>query len=587
MRIFGLPHQPDTYIEVEMGREWKIPDNSFAMESSCNKMLNDSNMAQRLAHSSVSQAIVNGINGAGGSDEKSSNKILENGDKINGEINGSMADDSAQINPNLKSTVAEKKSSSVKVKNNGITVKGAVHRVVLRGEVAFVDGQVLIKPGFGKDVREMQNKGTAPPPAFLPAAPVIPQQQPVVDVAPMPLGWVIGTEPSGADIPRQGKDTLFRTDQGANRSVAVPSSSQMDMRDNRPQLPAPVSNQVQQQRCTSPIQPSPIVPYQPVSLGVSALTVPSASQPSALAGRHILSVDSFTKEQMNEVLNLASTMRVNVIRDRPLDHILKGKLMASIFYEASTRTSCSFAAAMLRLGGQVIHVDSISSSVTKGESLEDTVAVMAGYTDVVVLRHPEPGAVSRAASRCRKPVISGGDGVGEHPTQALLDAFAIREEIGTINGLTLALVGDLKHGRTVHSLARLLTLYNVRLLYVNPPGLGMPENIKEYVSSKGIPQEEYRSLEEVIPETDVIYMTRIQKERFQSVEEYEKACGVLILTPHLMRFAKQRCVVLHPLPRLNEISPELDSDPRAAYFRQAEGGLYVRMALLALVLGRC
>ncbi|PNF18284.1 hypothetical protein B7P43_G16319 [Cryptotermes secundus] len=306
-----------------------------------------------------------------------------------------------------------------------------------------------------------------------------------------------------------------------------------------------------------------------------------------LTGQHILTVDMFSKDQLNDIFNLAQTLRISVQKERPLDHILKGKVMASVFYEVSTRTSCSFSAAMQRLGGRVIIMDEASSSVKKGETLEDSIAVMAGYADVVVLRHPEPGAVSRAANYCRKPLINAGDGIGEHPTQALLDVFTIREEIGTVNGLTITMVGDLKHGRTVHSLARLLTLYNVQIRYVSPQGLSMPSHIVQFVGSKGISQEKFDSLEEALPETDVLYMTRIQRERFSSQEEYESVCGLFVMTPQLMTWAKRRMVVMHPLPRVSEISPELDSDPRAAYFRQAECGMYVRMALLAMVLGKC
>lgn len=183
-------------------------------------------------------------------------------------------------------------------------------------------------------------------------------------------------------------------------------------------------------------------------------------------------------------------------------------------------------------------------------------------------------------------MINAGDGVGEHPTQALLDVFTIREEIGTVNGLTITMVGDLKHGRTVHSLARLLTLYDVQLKYVSPSGLGMPIEVQNFVAQKGIRQEEAESLEAVLPDTDVLYMTRIQKERFKNEEEYNEACGKFIITPQVMTFAKRKMVVLHPLPRNFEISTEFDTDPRAAYFRQAECGMYVRMALLAMVLGR-
>ncbi|CAB3242086.1 unnamed protein product [Arctia plantaginis] len=207
------------------------------------------------------------------------------------------------------------------------------------------------------------------------------------------------------------------------------------------------------------------------------------------------------------------------------------------------------------------------------------------YADVVVLRHPEPGAVARVARVSRKPIINAGDGIGEHPTQALLDVFTIREEIGTVNGLTITMVGDLKNGRTVHSLARLLTLYQVQLQYVSPPGLGMPKHITDYIASKGITQRVYERLEDVLGESHVLYMTRIQRERFQSQEEYEKTRGLLVVSPQLMTRARRRMIVMHPLPRVDEISPDFDSDPRAAYFRQAEYGMYVRMALLSMVAG--
>jgi len=258
-----------------------------------------------------------------------------------------------------------------------------------------------------------------------------------------------------------------------------------------------------------------------------------------------------------------------------------------MFYEASTRTSCSFSAAMQRLGGSVIYSDQHSSSLSKGESLSDTVNMMAGYADVLVIRHPERGAIQQAVTNSQTPVISAGEGTGEHPTQALLDVFTIREEIGTVNGLTITIVGDLKHGRTVHSLARILTLYKIReFRYVSMESLGMPKDVMDYVESMGIKQEVYESLESALPDTDVLYMTRIQRERFSSQEEYERLSGQFVITPKLMTKAKKKMVVMHPLPRVFEISTSVDSDPRAAYFRQAEYGMYVRMALLALVLGR-
>ncbi|XP_056408727.1 CAD protein-like [Hyla sarda] len=304
-----------------------------------------------------------------------------------------------------------------------------------------------------------------------------------------------------------------------------------------------------------------------------------------LIGQHILSVRQFSKDQMSHLFNVAHTLRMLVQKERSLD-ILKGKVMASMFFEASTRTSSSFAAAMHRLGGSVLTFSETTSSSQKGESLSDSVQTMSGYSDVLVVRHPEPGAVELAAKLCRKPVINAGDGVGEHPTQALLDIFTIREELGTVNGMTITMVGDLKHGRTVHSLACLLTQYRVNLRYVTPRSLRMPSKIIHFVASKGIKQEEFDSIEEALPDTDVLYMTRIQKERFECKEDYDNCFGQFILTPHIMTRAKKKMVVMHPLPRVNEISLEVDSDPRAAYFRQVENGMYVRMALLATVLGK-
>ncbi|EFA10197.1 multifunctional protein r [Tribolium castaneum] len=421
----------------------------------------------------------------------------------------------------------------------GRKVKGAVHRVVLRGEVAFVDGQILVQPGFGQNVRTWDKK--------------------TFDEVIAPPTVTTGEYNDGQT------NEIFKKLLSGGGKVHFSATNELHV-DSR----------------LGVTSPTPVGPR---------IRTGSFSQMEqmhhSLANKHILSVDMFTKDQLNDIFNLAQTFRVNVSKERAVDHILKGKVMASIFYEVSTRTSCSFAAAMQRLGGGVIYMDETSSSVKKGETLEDSVAVMAGYADVVVLRHPTPGSVMRASHHCRKPLINAGDGVGEHPSQALLDIFTIREEIGTVNGLTITLVGDLKNGRTVHSLARLLTLYNVQLRYVSPPSLKMPSHITSFVASKGIPQNEHSTLEEVLPDTDVLYMTRIQRERFSSQEEYDKACGHFIVTPQLMTRAKRKMVVLHPLPRVFEISPEFDTDPRAAYFRQAECGMYVRMALLAMVLGKC
>jgi aspartate carbamoyltransferase len=275
-----------------------------------------------------------------------------------------------------------------------------------------------------------------------------------------------------------------------------------------------------------------------------------------------------------------------------VDHIgtfdlLKGKILANLFYEPSTRTSSSFTAAMERLGGSVIPINEVKySSVSKGESLTDTVRTLECYTDVIVLRHPEVGSAAIAAKAARKPVINAGDGIGEHPTQALLDAFTIKEEIGHLDGLTVTLLGDLKHGRTVHSLARLLSLYKVKLNYVAPDLLRMPADLVEELKVRGVEQTEYTALDQPLPQTDVLYVTRVQKERFTDEAVYESVKGAYVINPQVMKTAKDRMIVMHPLPRVGEISPEFDDDPRAAYFRQMEYGLYVRMALLAMVLGK-
>lgn len=242
---------------------------------------------------------------------------------------------------------------------------------------------------------------------------------------------------------------------------------------------------------------------------------------------------------------------------------------------------------MERLGGSVIPINEVRySSVSKGESLPDTVRTLECYADVIVLRHPEVGASALAAKYARKPIINAGDGVGEHPTQALLDLFTILSELKRVNGLTVTMLGDLKYGRTVHSLARLLSLYEVRINYVSPEILRMPEEVKKELSEKGIPQAEYETLDEVLPETDVLYVTRVQKERFSDLNEYESVKHAYVITPETMTRAKDEMIVMHPLPRVGEISMEVDEDPRAAYFRQMEYGLYVRMALLAMVLGK-
>ncbi|MBN1940080.1 MAG: aspartate carbamoyltransferase [Candidatus Aminicenantes bacterium] len=304
-------------------------------------------------------------------------------------------------------------------------------------------------------------------------------------------------------------------------------------------------------------------------------------------GKNILSVKQFSRDDLEYIFSVAHEMRTMVERVGTFD-LMKGKILANLFYEPSTRTSSSFMAAMQRLGGAVIPISEVKfSSVAKGESLPDTVRTLGCYADVIVLRHPEVGSAALAARHAGKPVINAGDGVGEHPTQALLDTFTIREEMGRLDNLTVTMLGDLKYGRTVHSLARLLTQFDgIKLNYVSPEILRMPRDVMDEVAGKGIPQSEPMSLEKVLPKTDVLYVTRVQKERFEDPGVYEKVKNAFVVNPKVMKAAKEKMIVLHPLPRVNEISMDFDDDPRAAYFRQMEYGLYVRMALLALVLGK-
>jgi aspartate carbamoyltransferase catalytic subunit len=303
-------------------------------------------------------------------------------------------------------------------------------------------------------------------------------------------------------------------------------------------------------------------------------------------GKDILSVSQFSRDDLEYIFGVAKEMRAMVERVGTFD-LLKGKILANLFYEPSTRTSSSFLSAMERLGGSVIPINEVTySSVSKGESLPDTIRTLQCYADVIVLRHPEVGSAKLAAEYARKPIINAGDGIGEHPTQALLDLFTISEELGRVDGLTVTMLGDLKYGRTVHSLANLLSSFVVKLNYVSPEILPMPVELVENLAAKGVSQKQYSTLNPVLAESDVLYVTRVQRERFENLDEYEKVKGVYVISPETMEDAKDEMIVMHPLPRVGEISMELDGDPRAAYFRQMEYGLYVRMALLAMVLGK-
>ncbi|GMF07318.1 unnamed protein product [[Candida] boidinii] len=278
-------------------------------------------------------------------------------------------------------------------------------------------------------------------------------------------------------------------------------------------------------------------------------------------------------------------MRLGVEREGVLD-ILKGKVLTTAFFEPSTRTSSSFNAAMQRLGGRVVQISEQGSSVKKGETLQDTIRTMACYSDAIVLRHPSEESADIAAKYSPVPIINGGNGSREHPTQAFLDLFTIREELGTVNGITVTFMGDLKYGRPVHSLCRLLRHYQVRIQLVAPPELRLPEHLRQELIDAGMSVIESTELtKEIISKSDVLYCTRVQQERFADPAEYERLKDSYIVDNKILGFAKQHMCVMHPLPRVNEIREEVDFDQRAAYFRQMRYGLFVRMALLAMVIG--
>ena len=301
---------------------------------------------------------------------------------------------------------------------------------------------------------------------------------------------------------------------------------------------------------------------------------------------HVIEAQQFDLPTLLNLFDTTQEMEKVVTRGGTSD--FHNRIMATLFYEPSTRTRFSFETAMHRLGGRVISTENAAefSSVAKGETLEDTIQIMNGYADVIVIRHHEVGAAKRAAAVSRVPIINAGDGAGQHPTQALLDLYTILKEIGSIDGLRIAMVGDLAQGRTVRSLAYLLSKFqNIKIYFVAPALLKMKEDILGHLREHQVWYTEETDLDKVLPEVDVVYQTRIQKERFgDRIADYERCRGVYVITPDTLRLMKPKSIVMHPLPRLEEISMEVDSDPRAAYFRQAQNGLYVRMALLSKVL---
>jgi len=291
----------------------------------------------------------------------------------------------------------------------------------------------------------------------------------------------------------------------------------------------------------------------------------------------------FTVEELDKLFNLANDIETN---PKKYAHACDGKKLATCFYEPSTRTRLSFEAAMINLGGHVIGFsDASCSSASKGESVSDTIRMISCYADICAMRHPKEGAPMVAASKSRIPVVNAGDGGHQHPTQTLTDLLTIRSLKGRLNNFTIGLCGDLKFGRTVHSLIHALERYdNISFVFISPEELKIPDYIIEMLKEKNIPYKEVIRLEEVMPELDILYMTRVQRERFFNEEDYVRLKHFYILNKEKMALGKEDMLVLHPLPRVNEISVEVDDDPRAAYFRQVQYGVYARMALILTLL---
>lgn len=305
-----------------------------------------------------------------------------------------------------------------------------------------------------------------------------------------------------------------------------------------------------------------------------------------LKGKDILNTAQFSLQELNLIMNTSANFEKRV-KSGEIIRNMEGQVVASLFFEPSTRTRLSFETAINRLSARVITVaNAASSSVSKGETLADTIRTVDGYVDVIVMRHPMKGSAKIAADNASHPVINGGDGAGQHPTQALLDLYTIRKEKGVLGGQTVTFLGDLKNGRTVHSLGYFMALYKNKMIFVSPKSLKMPAEITADLRSRGAEIEETEDVEKALSVSDIVYVTRVQRERFENPEDYEKIKGVYIINREMINRAKKGITILHPLPRVDEISTDVDDYEGAAYFRQAHNGLYVRMALLTLITGR-
>lgn len=425
----------------------------------------------------------------------------------------------------------------------GKSMRGSVERVTFQGKTACLDGEMMLDAPYGQDM-SAHSKTPATP-----------------------------------DIRGLSSPTL----------TARPDSAYDKRQSLNTGRPTGRLRQLDGQSIQSPVIPhthlgGELVPPLHQHLPFISLSLQEYLSKSPFKQRHILSVSQFTRQDLHHLFTVAAEMRLGVQRQGVLD-ILKGRVLCTMFYEPSTRTSASFDAAMQRLGGRTVPISVTHSSTQKGETLQDTIRTLGCYGDAIVLRHPEESSASIAAKFSPVPIINGGNGSLEHPTQAFLDLFTIREELGTVTGLTITFTGDLRYGRTVHSLVQLLQHYDVHIQLVSPSSLALPDSIKQMLVQSGQLLSESETLtEDIIARSDVLYCTRVQKERFEDVQEYEKVKDAMVVDNSVLKFAKQHMVVMHPLPRNAEVSEEVDFDQRAAYFRQMRYGLYCRMALLALVM---
>ncbi|MEE4196183.1 MAG: aspartate carbamoyltransferase [Bacteroidales bacterium] len=300
-----------------------------------------------------------------------------------------------------------------------------------------------------------------------------------------------------------------------------------------------------------------------------------------MKNKNLVSITDFSKDEIFKILDLAEEFEKN-----PNQNLLEGKVIATLFFEPSTRTRLSFESAISRLGGKIIgFTDAASSSVKKGESLKDTIMTVANYSDMIIMRHPIEGSARWAGEVSKVPIVNAGDGANQHPTQTLLDLYSIRKTQGTLDNLNVFFVGDLKYGRTVHSLLQAMSNFNTTYNFISPEELKIPDEYKMFLDKKGLKYYEHRDFSEIISHADIIYMTRIQRERFSDPMEYEKTKNSYVLRKSMLENTKENMKVLHPLPRVNEISTDVDQDEKAYYFTQALNGVYTRQAIITSILG--